>query len=76
MGKEVDNFTARTSDFKVEDYTKVMVVLEMLPDAYAHEMKIKYNSGKRDYSVIRDDIMQYCSLNHHPNIYNGPKPMD
>ena len=74
--KEVDNFTSRTSDFRVEDYTKVMVVLEMLPDAYAHEMKIKYNSGKRDYGVIRDDIMQYCSLNHHPKIYNGPKPMD
>ena len=31
---------------------------------------------KRDSSLIRDDIMQCCSLSHHAQIYSGPKPID
>ena len=74
--KEIDNFTSRTSEFPIHDSLKTCVLLKMAPDDYARELKFKYNAVKQDYDTLRDNIMEFCSINAPPTSYKGPLKMD
>ena len=74
--KELETFTSRTSDYPIHDSLKTCVMLKMVPDDYARELKFKYNATKQEFDVLRDNIMEFCSINAPPKVYNGPKAMD
>ena len=74
--KELETFTSRTSDYPIHDSLKTCVMLKMVPDDYARELKFKYNATKQEFDLLRDNIMEFCSINAPPKVYNGPKAMD
>ena len=55
---------------------KPLLLVQLLPESEARELKMKFKFGQSDYRKMRDDILAFANDERHSEMYRGAKDMD
>ena len=52
---------------------KPLLLVQLLPESEARELKMKFKFGQSDYRKMRDDTLAFANDERHSEMYRGPK---
>ena len=59
---ELKEFQRKCKDFEIHDKIKIAVMLQLLPEAYAKDMRKEHNRNPRGYDSLRAGIFEYVQM--------------
>ena len=75
MERDLKHYETAAGHAYPEEF-KPLLLIQLLPESEARELKMKFKFGQSDYRKMRDDILAFANDERHSEMYRGAKDMD
>ena len=65
-----------TSGYKWPEQHKILLLVQMFPEAVAHHLKMSFVADQTDYQKVRDAVLRHANTERLADTYRGAKAMD